>query len=124
MAKKGSTPPPVIDDPEYTLIEQYVTATRQQHEREEAMSAAMQALAPDNAVFSLQCEEMHKLLSAFALKAFGEVAVDWLGWWMWECDFGQKPARMWQDGTEFDVTKLENLYRFCLRGMKTETPQP
>lgn len=111
-----NTQSPAIDDSKYALVEQYITAIRRQHEREQVMSEAMQALAADNAVFSLQCEEMHKLISAFALKEFGETVVDWLDWWMWECKFGEKPARMWMGGTEYDVTKLENLYKFCLLG--------
>jgi hypothetical protein len=111
-------------DPAYQLIEQYVLALKAQHDKEQALSDCMQALSPENAVFSLQCEEMQTLLSTFALKVFGETAVDWLGWWMWECDFGEKPAVMWLDSDEFDVSRLEDLYEHCLREPKTQKPQP
>lgn len=117
---ENTTQNPSIKISRYSLVEQYVAAVREQHEKEQSLAEVLRALAQDNQVFSLQCDAMRKLLTAFALESFGEVAVDWLEWWMWECDFGAKPAKMWMDGTEFDVSKLEDLYKFCLSEQKTE----
>lgn len=82
----------------------------QQRAGEEMLSTALQTLGSDNQVFGL-AEPIEGAYTELVAELIGPELFDWLMWWMYECDHGQRKMEFTINGTEYDPTTM-TLYRF------------
>ena len=82
----------------------------QQRAGEEMLSTALQTLGSDNQVFGL-AEPIEGAYTELVAELIGPELFDWLMWWMYECDHGQRKMEFTINGTSYDPTTM-TLYRF------------
>lgn len=44
---------------------------------------------------------------------------EWVSWWIWDCDYGQKRARYWPKGFDvneegIDISNIKDFYNFLI----------
>lgn len=71
------------------LVERYVDTVRKHYRYNEAVSSALKLLCQDNEFVS----SGDYLLDSYNItikKLIGNYLMDWVDWWMYECEFGTK----------------------------------
>jgi hypothetical protein len=76
----------------------------------EQLNTALRALGSDNYLFSI-CEPLESAYTTLVADLLGPELWDWLTWWMYETDNGQRQMEFSINGTEYDPTQM-TLYKF------------
>ena len=80
----------------------YMFAIRDQHELEQSLNKALQALSRENNIISLS-SKIDNAYTDLVARLLGEHLSDWLSWYMWEADFGKSDKhKYWVDGIEYN----------------------
>ena len=93
-------------NPKYLFIEQYAQARLTESNLCEQMCKVVELLNPDNQIFGLVPDGISNLLDALMIDKFGEALMDWVHWWMYECEHGTAHMTFSVEGVEYDPTKL------------------
>lgn len=88
----------------------YAMATIRQSQGEQLLDQALRTLGSDNHVIDL-CEPILVAYRRLLTQTIGPEMMDWLDWWMYECDYGTQPMEFTIDDTSYDPTTM-TLYRF------------
>jgi hypothetical protein len=74
------------------------------------VNTALRSLGSDNYLFSM-CEPIESAYTKLVEELLGPELWDWLTWWMYETDNGQRQMQFYIDGTEYNPQDM-TLYRF------------
>jgi ABC-type uncharacterized transport system permease subunit len=83
-------------------IYDYVQAMKYQAECEDIVNVALQQLNPDNQVIGT-ARPLQAAYSKLVQELVTPQQWDWLDWWMWETDFGQRSAAFGVNNEMVDV---------------------
>lgn len=96
--------------PTHQAAYDYAMATITQSQGESMLDQALRTLGSDNQIIDL-CEPILVPYRKLLTQTLGEPLMDWLDWWMYETDYGNKNMGFIIDGVEYDPTQM-TLYRF------------
>jgi hypothetical protein len=96
--------------PTHQIAYNYCMANIQQSAAVDQVNTALRSLGSDNYLFSM-CEPIESAYTKLVEELLGPELWDWLTWWMYETDCGQRQMQFYIDGTEYDPTQM-TLYRF------------
>lgn len=96
--------------PTHQAAYDYAQAVITQSAGEAMLNTALCALGSDNQIIDL-CEPVLVAYRKLLTQTIGPELMDWLDWWMYECDQGTKPMLFYIDKAEYDPTQM-TLYRF------------
>jgi hypothetical protein len=96
--------------PTHKIAYNYCMATITQSAAVDQLNTALRGLGSDNYLFSL-CEPLEAAYTTLVADLLGPKLWDWLTWWMYETDNGQRKMEFSIDGVEYDPTQM-TLYRF------------
>jgi hypothetical protein len=88
----------------------YAMATITQSAAVDQLNTALRGLGSDNYLFSL-CEPIESAYTTLVADLLGPELFDWLTWWMYETDNGQRKMEFSINGVDHDPTAM-TLYRF------------
>lgn len=77
---------------------------------EAMLNTALRSLGSDNQIIDL-CEPVLVAYRKLLLQIIGKSLMDWLDWWMYECDHGTKKMEFYIGGVEYNPQDM-TLYRF------------
>jgi hypothetical protein len=92
------------------IAEAYATATKSQSLAVDNLNQALQVLNTDNYLFSL-CEPIELAYTELVEQLLGPELFDWLGWWMYEADYGTKSTMYSINNQDYDP-KLQTFEQF------------
>ena len=88
------------------IIKEYAASVRKQLEAESQIQAAFQQLDSTNITLGLS-EAIFSGYTRLVQDLIGLNAAEWLHWWIWECDFGERPESLfWVDEVKYDASGL------------------
>ena len=96
--------------PTHQIAYNYAMANIQQSAAVDQLNTALRSLGSDNYLFSL-CEPLESAYTTLVADLLGPELFDWLTWWMYETDNGQRQMEFSINGTEYDPTQM-TLYKF------------
>lgn len=96
------------------LIKNYVFARKIQNEKEYEFESALKAFSTENQIYQLICSEYWDAIDAIILHLIGEKGVDWLGWWIYETDYGTKNALASDDTGNVTLDTFDKLWDFVI----------
>lgn len=96
--------------PTHQAAYDYAQAVITQSAGETMLDKALRALGSDNQIIDL-CEPILVAYRRLLLQTIGPELMDWLDWWMYECDHGTKQMEFIIDNVEYDPTQM-TLFRF------------
>jgi len=88
----------------------YVQALLTQNAGEAWIQRAFNTLGSDNQVFSVS-DPLRKAYAELVKESIGEHLWDWLEWWIYETDFGEKQGNFVCAGQEYSAPDI-TLYKF------------
>lgn len=88
----------------------YAMNMKVQHTYEQQVHQALTMLCSDNQVFSL-AEPLEGGYTQLVRETIGESLFDWLCWWMYEAEYGEKSMEFFVDNVRYDPTEI-TLYKF------------
>ena len=88
----------------------FAMATIRQSAGESMLDQALRTLGSDNQIIDL-CEPILVAYRKLLTQTLGEPLMDWLDWWMYECDHGTKDMEFVIDGTHYSPVNM-TLYKF------------
>jgi hypothetical protein len=74
------------------------------------INTALRSLGSDNYLFSV-CEPIENAYTTLVADLLGPELFDWLTWWMYETDNGQRKMEFSINGTEYNPQDI-TLYKF------------
>jgi len=92
------------------LAYDYIQACQVQSCYEDKLNKVMQALNPDNQVFGL-ADPIHKPYEELVLEILGETIMDWIYYWQYEADYGQKSMDITINDVEYNTQDM-TLYKY------------
>ncbi len=95
------------------LCKRYIEVINSTRVKEEVLEDALQAINADNFIISLVPDEVTTLLNDMFAAIVGQVAYDWITWWLYETD--QKPSKVWVYEVETKIESFEDLWEAVLR---------
>jgi len=96
--------------PTHQIAYNYAMANIQQSAAIDMVNSALRALGSDNYLFSV-CEPLESAYTTLVAELLGPELWDWLTWWIYETDNGNRKMEFSIDGTEYDPTQM-TLYKF------------
>lgn len=96
--------------PSHKIAYDYAMATIQQNAAMDMVNSALRSLGSDNYLFSV-CEPLEAAYSRLVESLLGSELWDWLTWWIYETDCGNRQMEFSINGTEYDPTTM-TLYSF------------
>lgn len=96
--------------PTHQAAYDFAMATLQQRSGEDQLGKALRALGSDNEIIDL-CEPLLTAYRQLLATTIGPELMDWLDWWMYETDYGDKAMHFSIDNVEYDPTQM-TLYKF------------
>jgi hypothetical protein len=88
----------------------YAMANITQSAAVDQVNTALRALGSDNYLFSV-CEPLESAYTKLVEELLGPELWDWLTWWIYETDNGNKQMEFSINGTDYDPTTM-TLYKF------------
>ena len=92
--------------PTHKFIKQYCEAKLQETMLEDQLNRVLQQFNPDNYLVGMTPPKSYELLEAVMKHIAGAELMDWVYWWMYECEHGTAHMTFSVDGVEYDPTKL------------------
>lgn len=77
---------------------------------EAMLNTALRTLGSDNQIIDL-CEPVLVAYRKLLIQTIGPELMDWLDWWMYECDMGTKKMEFYINNTEYNPQDM-TLFRF------------
>ena len=68
----------------------YIESRKVQEEKTDALNKLIRTFDEDNQIFGLSVDVDIAFSKAMKI-VLGELKMDWIDWWMYECDYGRKP---------------------------------
>ena len=96
--------------PTHQIAYNYCEALKTQRTYDNNMDLALRLINPDNQVFGL-ADAVEGPYTNLVSDLLGPQLFDWLQWWMYETDYGQRNMEFQVNGTTYDPTTM-TLYRF------------
>ena len=96
--------------PTHQAAYDFAQATLTQSAGEAMLNTALRTLGSDNQIIDL-CEPILVAYRKLLTQYIGPELMDWLDWWLYECDMGTKDMRFYIEGTEYNPQDM-TLYRF------------
>lgn len=91
----------------HKYIKQYVEAKLQERALNDQLEDVMRRFNSENQVFSLTPPKVYDLVETLMLELVADrELLDWVHWWMYECDHGTAHMSFAVEGREYDVTDL------------------
>lgn len=88
------------------IVQEYINAVQKQEDAEIGVSDALRKLNPDNYTIGF-ADHVMTAYNHLIADILGKEAWDWLTWWMWETDFGQKSEfHFWVNNVKYDPSGL------------------
>ena len=92
---------------EYEKFEKYMNEIKDYLKKEDALDNALRELSPD---FGGYCSPLTDLTVQILKDAVGDES-DWIGYYIWESEWGTKFPYVWdKDGNEIPLETLKDLY--------------
>lgn len=88
----------------------YAMAMISQRANDQRLDQALRCINPDNQVFGL-ADAVEGPYTNLVAELLGPELMDWLMWWMYECDNGKRSMGFMVAGKEYDPTQM-TLYKF------------
>lgn len=96
------------------LIKNYVFARKIQSEKEAEFESALKVFSTENQVFQLICPEYWDAIDAIILHLIGEKGLYWLGWWIYETEYGTKHAYAEDSTGRVQLDTFDKLWDFVI----------
>jgi hypothetical protein len=96
--------------PTHKIAYNYCMANIQQSAAVDQVNTALRSLGSDNYLFSM-CEPLESAYTKLVEELLGPELWDWLTWWMYETDCGQRKMEFHIDGVEYNPQDI-TLYKF------------
>ena len=90
----------------HALVKQYCEAKLQETMLEDQLNKVLQLINPDNMLFSLQTDKMIALTEALMQHTVGEQVMEWVYWWIYDCDHGTEHFDFTVEGRKYTVSEL------------------
>lgn len=91
--------------PTHKIAYDYCMSMICQRAHEHRLDTAMRCINPDNQVFGL-ADAVEGPYTSLVHELIGDELMDWLMWWMYECDMGTKPMHFNINGVDYDPTEM------------------
>lgn len=102
---------------EYEDFEKYMLEIKNQQEKEHALDNALHNMSPDFGGFSSETLDLIVEL----LKRLMLDEEDWIGYYIWESEWGTKHPYVWdEDDKEIPLQTLKDLYNIIVEGNRNE----
>jgi hypothetical protein len=84
---------------------EYVASNKAQAVAEQGIADAFSLLNPENTILSLS-DNITDAYSSLTEKVLGSELMEWIYWWIYECDYGRKSMVLSIDADDYDVVDL------------------
>jgi hypothetical protein len=96
-------------------LEMYVLSIKKNNNIIEALNSSLRELDGENSLFSLMSNDMLVSIDKILTEILGKEKFEWLSWWMWETNFGEKNTIViYPDKTIVNVNNFSTLYNSFL----------
>jgi len=86
---------------------QYVEAKLQERNLSDQLEGVMRRFNSENQVFSMTPPKVYDLVETLMLELVADrELLDWVHWWMYDCEHGTRHMDFTVEGREYDVTDL------------------
>lgn len=102
------------------LIKNYVFAIKAQHEKEEEVCRVLQSINSENQLFQLVCNQYNDAVQSLVHNLIGDKGVDWLGWWIYETEYGTKNAYAEDSTGRVQLDTFDKLWDFVILNKTAE----
>ncbi len=87
------------------IASEYVASNKAQAKAERSIANAFSMLNPENTVLNLS-DNIVNAYSSLTELVLGSELMEWIYWWIYDCEYGNKSMRFSVDEDEFDVVGL------------------